>query len=474
MDYEVIIGMEIHAELNTETKMFDGVKNDPFAAAEPNVYAGPLTWGLPGTLPVANKRAIELSIDLGSDLGCTIAPFTKWDRKNYFYPDLPKAYQISQYDLPLLSGGAVEFRDANGDIKRIELTRIHLEEDTGKLSHVGSESLIDYNRAGVPLLELVTEPVITNADDAKRFCQTYQFILQRRGISHADMEKGEMRCEANISVRPKGQAEFGTKVEVKNLNSFRAVERAINFEVERQIELIESAELVVQETRGWDDAKQQTYRQRTKETAADYRYFPDPDLPPVTPGTVFDLEAKAKTARPYPHQEASGIREQFSVSADVADLLTSNIGAYQVWAELRSEFPEPSDDERKTLAQAVTMYANIDSVRTLTVPQLLELATLVVDGTISKSQIREVAEGVADGSGPKMYVQEHGLAQSSDSDEIEKLIDGVLVSNQDVVAKIKAGDNSPFGFLVGQVMKAAQGKANPGVVNELLRKKLGL
>lgn len=473
MDYEVIIGMEIHAELNTETKMFDGVKNDPFAAAEPNQYAGPLTWGLPGTLPVANKCAIELSIDLGSDLGCTIAPFTKWDRKNYFYPDLPKGYQISQYDLPLLSGGAVEFIGKDGDVRRIELTRIHLEEDTGKLSHVGNESLIDFNRAGVPLLELVTEPVITNADDAKRFCQTYQFILQRRGISHADMEKGEMRCEANVSVKPKGQVEFGTKVEVKNLNSFRAVERAINYEVERQIALIESGESVVQETRGWDDAKQQTYRQRTKETAAEYRYFPDPDLPPVTPGTVFDLATKAKTARPYPHQEAADIKQQYSVSQDVADLLTSNITAYQVWTELRNEFPEPSDEQKQTLAQAITMYANIDTVRSLTVPQLLELAQLVTAGTISKSQIREVADGATkDGSSPQAYVEEHNLAQSSDSSEIETIVDLVISEQTAVVAKFKGGDTNVLGFLVGQVMRAAQGKANPAIVNELLRKKL--
>ncbi len=494
VDYEITIGMEIHAELATATKMFDGVRNDPFGAAGPNQYAGPLTWGLPGTLPVANRRAIELAIDLGADLGCTIAPFTKWDRKNYFYPDLPKGYQISQYDLPLLAGGAVEFLDREGNVKRIELTRIHLEEDAGKLTHLASpptlrkspsdgehfrsgsgESLIDLNRAGVPLLELVTEPVLHSADDAKRFCQTYQFILQRRGISHADMEKGELRCEANISVRRtknRGQR-LGTKVEVKNLNSFRAVERAITYEVERQSTLIESGESVQPETRGWDDAKQQTYRQRTKETAADYRYFPDPDLPPLTPGTVFDLDAKAKTARPYPHVEAAGTRDQFGVSQDVAHFLTSNILAYQLWTELRSEYPEPTGDQKQVLAQAATMYANIDVVRSLAPSQLLELALLIIEGTISKSQIRDIAIGIAsDGLNPKEYIDQHNLAQSLDSSAIETIVDQVLVDNADAVAKIKAGDNTPFSFLVGQVMRAAQGKANPAIVNTLLRSKL--
>lgn len=472
--YEVIIGMEIHAELTTETKMFEGVRNDPFGASRPNEYAGPLSWGLPGTLPVANKRAIEMTVDLGYDLGCTVAEFTKWDRKSYFYPDLPKAYQISQYDLPLLSGGAIEFRNGAGDIKRINLTRIHLEEDTGKLVHDGADSLVDYNRAGVPLLELVSEPELHSADDAKRFCQTYQFMLQRRGISRADMEKGEMRCEANISVRPVGQAEFGTKVEVKNLNSFRSVERAIQYEVERQIELLESGGQVEQETRGWDDSKQRTFTQRKKETAADYRYFPDPDLPPVTPGDLFDLEAKAREARAYPHEEAAEMTHEFGLARAVAELLTSNLDAYGLWAELRSERPEPSDADKAVLRQAATMYANIDSSRSLTAPQLIELAELAVAGTISKSQLREVAEGVlSEGVNPKEFVEAHNLGQTSDSGEIEALVEQVLAANADAVAKIKAGDQAPFGFLVGQVMRAAQGKANPGIVNDILRQKLG-
>ncbi len=473
MKYSVTIGMEIHAELATATKMFDAVRNDPFTAA-PNQHVGPLTLGLPGTLPVANRRAIEMVVDLGFDLGCTIAEFTKWDRKSYFYPDLPKGYQISQYDLPLLAGGAIEFVGEQGDVKRVALTRLHLEEDTGKLLHTGDQSLVDFNRAGVPLLELVSEPVLTSAADAKRFCQTYQFILQRRGLSRADMEKGELRCEANISVALEHASELGTKVEVKNLNSFRALERAIQHEIERQIDVLESGGTVTQETRGWDEARQSTFVQRVKETAADYRYFPDPDLPPVTPHALFDMAAKAREAKPYPHEEAAELRHEWGLSAGVAELLTSNIEAYGFWAELREEVPEHTIGDRAILNQAATSYANVDVARSLNAPQLLELAALVIDGTISKSQIREVAEGVVQsGLEPKEFVEQKGLAQTSDSGQIEMIVDQVLAANPDAVAKLKAGDQAPFGFLVGAVMRAAQGKANPAVVNQLLRQKLG-
>lgn len=473
MQYEVIIGMEIHAELATKTKMFDAVCNDPFGAERPNQHGGPLTWGLPGTLPVANQRAIEMTVDLGFDLGSTIAEFTKWDRKSYFYPDLPKAYQISQYDLPLLAGGAIEFVDSSGKVKRINLTRVHLEEDTGKLIHHGADSLVDYNRAGVPLLELVTEPELRSAEDAKRFCQTYQFMLQRRGISRADMEKGEMRCEANISVRPVGQSEFGTKVEVKNLNSFRSVERAIQYEVERQIAALEAGEAIEQETRGWDDGKQRTFTQRKKETAADYRYFPDPDLPPVTPHALFDMTAKEREAKPYPHEEAATLQHEFGLAADVAELITSSITAYGFWAELRSELPEPSDAQKEQLRIATTTYANIDTARSLTPPQLLELTQLIQAGTISKSQIREVITvTVEQGINPAEAVKAAGLEQVSDTGALEAVLDEVLAAHADVVEKYRAGKVEVFGFLIGQAMRAAKGKANPGVINELLRKKL--
>jgi aspartyl-tRNA(Asn)/glutamyl-tRNA(Gln) amidotransferase subunit B len=472
-EYETIIGMEIHAELATKTKMFCGCLNSPFESA-PNTNICPLCLGMPGTLPVMNKQAVEWTVDLGFDVGATVAEFTKWDRKNYFYPDLPKGYQISQFDLPLLSGGAIEFVDREGAVKHINLTRIHLEEDTGKLVHSGDgSSLVDYNRAGVPLIELVSEPELHSADDAKRFCQTYQFILQRRGLSSADMEKGEMRCEANISVRPVGTTEFGTKVEVKNLNSFRAMERAIDFEVKRQIAALEAGEPLTQETRGWDDAKQQTYVQRKKETSADYRYFPEPDLPPVTPSALWDLLAKERGAHSYPHELSSEMFHEFQLPASVALFFTENANAYAIWCELVEELAEPNDIQKQQLVSAATIYANIDSARQLNVPQLVELAGLVVTGTISKSQIRQVAEeSVARILEPAEVVNQLGLGQVSDQGEIESVIDTVLKAQPEAVAKYQAGKVEIVGFLVGQIMREAKGKANPGIVNDILQRKL--
>lgn len=471
--YETIIGMEIHAELATKTKMFCSCLNAPFVS-QPNTNVCPLCMGMPGTLPVMNKQAVEWTVDLGFDLGAAVAEFTKWDRKNYFYPDLPKGYQISQYDLPLLSGGAIEFVDNQGEVKRINLTRVHLEEDTGKLVHAGDgSSLVDYNRAGVPLMELVSEPELHSADDAKRFCQTYQFILQRRGLSSADMEKGEMRCEANISVRPVGTTEFGTKVEVKNLNSFRAMERAIEYEVQRQIAALEAGESLTQETRGWDEAKQQTYVQRKKETAADYRYFPEPDLPPVTPASLWDLIAKERSAHAYPHELAAEMVSHYQLPASVAQLFTEDANAYAVWSELVEELAEPTEIQQQQLVSAATMYANLDIAKQLAVPQLVELAGLVVTGVISKSQAREViTEVLSRKLEPTEVVDQLGLGQVSDHGEIEGIIDRVLVAQPEAVAKYQAGKVEIVGFLVGQIMREAKGKANPGIVNELLQQKL--
>lgn len=471
--YETIIGMEIHAELATKTKMFCSCLNSPFDS-QSNTNVCPLCLGMPGTLPVMNKQAVEWTVDLGFDLGATVAEFTKWDRKNYFYPDLPKGYQISQYDLPLLSGGAIEFVDGEGSVKRINLTRVHLEEDTGKLVHAeDGSSLVDYNRAGVPLLELVSEPELRSADDAKRFCQTYQFILQRRGLSSADMEKGELRCEANISVRKVGVTEFGTKVEVKNLNSFRAMERAINYEVERQITALEAGEPLTQETRGWDETKQQTYVQRKKETSADYRYFPEPDLPPVTPKALWDMVAKERGAHSYPHEVAHELMHDYQLTAGTATFFTESAQAYGVWAELVAELPEPNDTQKQQLVQAATMYANIDVARQLLVPQLVELAGLVVTGTISKSQIREVIEAsVSKGLEPIEVVTQLGLGQVSDEGELGVIVAQVLVAHPELVAKYRAGKLEILGFLVGQVMREAKGKANPSVVNQLLEQQL--
>ena len=297
MDYEIIIGLEIHCELKTRTKMFCGCLNNP-DEKHPNINICPICMGHPGTLPVINKKAVESVVKVGLALNSKIAEEAKFDRKNYFYPDLPKGYQISQYDKPLCLGGELEIGG-----KKIAITRVHLEEDTGRLSHAaGDYSLVDFNRAGIPLMELVTEPDIRSSEEAKKFCEELRLLLRYLEVSEANMEKGEMRCEANISLRKKGASEFGTKVEVKNLNSFKAVERAIEYEIARQAKLLDEEKKVIQETRGWDENGQKTFSQRTKESAHDYRYFPEPDLPPLK-GDFVDLKKIRAEIGELPNQK---------------------------------------------------------------------------------------------------------------------------------------------------------------------------
>lgn len=472
MKYLVTIGMEIHAELATQTKMFCSCRNSSFGE-DPNINICPICLGLPGTLPTINKEAVEYTLQLGADVGAAIAELTKWDRKNYFYPDLPKGYQISQFDLPLLIGGEIEFRDESGQVKKINLTRIHLEEDTAKSIHDKNQgySLIDYNRASAPLLELVSEPEIESARDAKLFCETYQLILQRRGIARADMEKGEMRCEANISVRPENQKEFGTKVEVKNLNSFRSVERAIEYEIDRQIKAIEAGEQVVQETRGWDEDRQKTFVQRKKETAADYRYFPEPDLPPVTPGTVWNLSEKLKAALPYPYLIADGLTKEYGMQNQVAKIISENPAVFGYWTNLLNEIPEPNDSQKKSLANAIKLYTNQEIVRDLGSNQLLELNYLLEEGKITQSQIKEVVEYcLSNTKNPNEAIADLGIGSSSD--DLEKVIKEVMQKNADAIAKIKAGDQGVIGFLIGQVMQATEGKANPKIIREIILKNI--
>ncbi len=472
MKYITTIGMEIHAQLATQTKMFCACRNASFGE-EPNTNICPVCLGLPGALPVANKKAIEFTLDIGADVGANISEFTKWDRKNYFYPDLPKSYQISQFDLPLLLGGAIEFKNDDGTVTHINLTRIHLEEDTAKSIHPDEAdySLIDYNRSSSPLLELVSEPEITNAKDAKKFCETYQLILQRRGVARADMEKGEMRCEANISVRPEGQKEFGTKVEIKNLNSFRSVERAIEYEVSRQIDALERGEKINQETRGWNEAKQKTYVQRKKETAADYRYFPEPDLPPATPGSVWNLSRKMQSALPYPYLIADDLVVNYGVQKQASKIISENPETFAFWTALLVELPNPSDEQKKLLANSIKLYVNMEATKDLSPNQLLELSALLDEGKISQSQAPEIIEYcLQNTTNPQEAIAALGLG--SNNDELAQKIDEVLAKNQDAVEKIKAGDQGVIGFLIGQVMGATGGKANPKMVREAILGKL--
>ncbi len=456
--YEPVIGLEIHAELNTKTKMFCRCKNDPFHS-EPNSNICPVCLGLPGALPVANKEAVDATIMVGLALGCQIAQQSKWDRKNYFYPDLPKGYQISQYDLPLC---------ARGELNGIGITRIHLEEDTGTLQHPkeADYSLVNYNRSGVPLLELVTEPDIHDGKTARLFAEEYQRILRALGVGNADMEKGEMRVEANISVRTleqKERGEYGTKVEVKNLNSFRSAERAIQFEIERHIKAIEAGEPIIQETRGWHDEKQTTFSQRVKEGAADYRYFPEPDLPPLSLDAAYIATIKERMPK-LPDQLRQEYLDLGLTPAD-AEVLVADKKLADYFAAVRQ-----ADLESKTVANFV-----INDVRDMAVPanQLRELIQALVAGEISSKIAKDVlAEMRTSGQSAAEIIEAKGLKQLSDTSAIEAMIDQVLSENSTQVAEYKSGKQQVYGFLVGQVMRAAKGQANPQILNEVLKSKL--
>jgi aspartyl-tRNA(Asn)/glutamyl-tRNA(Gln) amidotransferase subunit B len=490
--YEAVIGLEIHAELKTESKMFCSCANSTtricadgnsdadsrgHKTEEQNINVCPVCLGMPGMLPVLNKQAIEWTILTGLALNSQIAEFTKWDRKNYFYPDLPKGYQISQYDLPIVSGGFLEV-----DGKKIGITRIHLEEDTGTSKHPEGRadvdySLMDYNRAGVPLMELVTEPEISSASQAKEFCQKYQLILRYLGVADADMEKGQMRCEANISVKPIGQKEFGTKVEVKNLNSFKSVEKAIEYEIDRQISEIEGGGKIVQETRGWDDAKNKTYTMRVKETSADYRYFPEPDLPAVVLRTtkLKTLNSKLKTneifideiKRQLPELPDAKVKKyinDYKIDSKIADIIVSNIDRATYFESIIKLGVDPT--------MVSNWVVNELSDRTVKPEDIKFVAEQIQNGKISKNIAKDLWVEIRKGKSPQDVIKEKGLEQISDSNELEKIVDDVISKNPEIVNKIKSGQNQVIGFLVGQVMKESRGQANPKVVNELLNKKL--
>lgn len=459
--YEAVIGLEIHAELATKTKMFCRCRNDPFHSP-PNANICPVCLGLPGALPVANQAAVEGTIMVGLALNCQLAGQSKWDRKNYFYPDLPKGYQISQYDQPLCYHGLLTIGG-----QPIQITRIHLEEDTGTLQHPSNTdySLINYNRSGVPLLELVTEPDIRSGRQARLFAEEYQRLLRNLNIATADMEKGEMRVEANISVRTKVQVakgQFGTKVEVKNLNSFRSTERAINYEINRQIEALAAGQKIVQETRGWHDANQVTFSQRIKEEAADYRYFPEPDLAPLELSTEMIENIKVKMPA-LPDQ----LRQQYlklGLTPKEAEVLVGNKALGQYFAEVQGD-----DLPAKLIANWVI---NDAADMKVSAPALRELLIKVNTGKLPTHLAKTVLAVIkATGQSATEIIETEGL-QPADETELEATIDKVLTDHPNEVAAYKGGKEQIFGFFVGQVMKSTQGKANPQKINELLHEKL--
>jgi len=481
--FEIVIGLEVHAELATQSKIFCGCSTRFGAPA--NTQVCPVCLGLPGSLPVLNARALELGLRAALALDGAPAEHTKFDRKNYFYPDLPKAYQISQYDLPVARGGAVWIDTPEG-AKRIGITRVHLEEDAGKLLHSSRDgqigaaagSRVDYNRAGVPLIEIVSEPDLRSADEAYAYLLALKEILRYAEVSDCNMEEGSLRCDANISVRPAGQAALGTKVEIKNMNSFKHVRAALEYEARRQVRVLGQGGSLVQETRLWDADRGATQAMRGKEEAHDYRYFPEPDLPLLEVGA--DRVAEIRSALPeLPRARRERLIQAYGLSAYDAGVITAEKERADFFEDAVKARPQASP---KTISNLLTGdllgKLNADqkylSQSSVTPVQLAAASTLVDSGQISATVAKQVfAETYATGKDPEQIVQEQGLTQISDAASLEKLVDEVLAAHPGPVAEFRGGKTQALGFLVGQVMKASAGRANPKRVNELLRARLG-
>lgn len=490
MKYGVTIGMEVHAELKTKSKMFCSCKNGLGMETEPNVNICPVCTAQPGAMPVPNATAIEAVQKVGLALGCTIRLKSKFDRKNYFYPDLPKGYQISQYDEPFCENGTMVIGD-----KSFRITRIHLEEDTGKSMHpAGADyTLVDYNRAGVPLMELVTEPDFTNSKDVGLFCQTLRQTLRYLDVSNADMEKGQMRCEVNISLYPEGADRLsGTKVEVKNINSFRAVERAIEYEIVRQTEALDKGEKLVQETRGWDENRNITVSQRKKESAHDYRYFPEPDIPPFEFNEAY-VEKLRATLPELPEAKRKRFVEQYGLPEKDAVILTEERKFSEYFEAVASELEEKvkAKEVMAPMERAVKLAANYmltelrkyltendQTIEDLPIKpeNYAEFIGIVADGKINSSAAQtvlgEMYKNTDGDTDPSHIIDRLNLGQVNDTEALEKAVDAVLERNAQSVTDYKAGKQNAFQYLIGQVMKETKGKANPQMVSEILRKKL--
>jgi aspartyl-tRNA(Asn)/glutamyl-tRNA(Gln) amidotransferase subunit B len=485
MQWEVVIGLETHAQLTTESKIFSGA---PIKfGAEPNTQTSPVDLALPGVLPVLNKGAVERAIQFGLAIGATIAPQSVFARKNYFYPDLPKGYQISQFEIPVVQGGKVSFvLEANGksEVKTVQLTRAHLEEDAGKSLHEDYQGMtgIDLNRAGTPLLEIVTEPDMRSAAEAVAYAKALHSLVVWLGVCDGNMQEGSFRCDANVSVRPVGQKEYGTRCEIKNLNSFRFLEEAINYEVRRQIELIEDGGRIVQETRLYDPDKKETRSMRSKEDAMDYRYFPDPDLPPLV--IAQEWIARVKAALPeLPAAMHERFTHDYQLSEYDAMVLTqSKALASYFEAVVAATGKDQAKSAANWLMGDVASTLNRESMEISQAPvnakQFALLLTRIADGTISNKIAKEVFAGMWEAASQADsladdIIEAKGLKQISDSGALEKIVDEVLAANEKSVEEFRAGKEKAFNALIGQAMKASKGKANPAQLTELLKKKLG-
>ncbi|HHQ69252.1 MAG TPA: Asp-tRNA(Asn)/Glu-tRNA(Gln) amidotransferase subunit GatB [Halothiobacillaceae bacterium] len=478
--FEVVIGLEIHAQLATRSKIFSGASTA--FGAEPNVQACAVDLGLPGVLPVFNEGALKMATLFGLAINAEIAKVSSFDRKNYFYPDLPKGYQITQLARPIVSGGQVRIQVGEGDQayqKTINVTRAHLEEDAGKSLHENFESVtgIDLNRAGTPLIEIVSEPEMASAEEAVAYARKIHAIVQYIGICDGNMQEGSFRVDANVSVREKGQTELGTRTEIKNLNSFRFLQRAIEFEIERQIDVIESGQSVVQATRLYDPQKDETRLMRTKEEAEDYRYFPDPDLLPITLSEAQIEQWRAELPE-LPDAKAERYQAEYGLNRYDATVLTASRATANYFEAVLSAYPKNPKLAANWVQGSLAALLNrleIDASQSPVKPEVLAtLLERIDDGTLSNKLAREVFEVLAEDTDKTVdgIIEERGLKQITDSSEIEALVDKVIADNPGQVAAYRGGKDKLFGFFVGQVMKATGGKANPKAVNEILKSRL--
>jgi aspartyl-tRNA(Asn)/glutamyl-tRNA(Gln) amidotransferase subunit B len=491
MEYEAVIGLETHVQLKTKSKMWCGCANA--FGAPPNTNVCPVCLGLPGVLPVANEEALRLTALTGFLLNCTVARYAKFDRKNYFYPDAPKNYQITQYDKPSTLNGHVDF-EFQGDIARVRITRAHLEEDVGKNIHFDRFSGVDFNRAGVPLLEIVSEPDLTSADMAYEYLNALKDILRHGDISDCDMEKGMVRCDVNVSVRPRGAQELGAKIEIKNMNSFSGVRRALEYEIPRQIEVLSKDGKLIQSTRRWDDAAGITEEMRTKEHAHDYRYFPEPDLMPFAPDDAWMAAVRARVVE-LPLARKQRFMRDYQLPAPDAETFKNDVplGDYFEGIARQSKNPKAvanwvinnlrarlAEANEKAVAEQAAMGIEAESQERIALGHLkfkpeaiLELVGLVESKTISTSAAQQVfAEMFDTGEAPATIVEKKGLAQVSDTGAIETFCDEVIAANPGPAADFRAGKAAALNFLKGQVMKASKGKANPALAGEILQRKL--
>ena len=484
-EYEAIIGLETHCQLNTKSKIFCPCPTN--FDSPPNTNVCPICLGYPGVLPVLNQEVLASAVKLGLAIDGKITPHSKFDRKQYFYPDLPKNYQISQYDLPIVEQGQLEIEIVDKKTKEVSrkiigITRLHMEEDAGKLVHAGSErlsgsthSLVDFNRTGVPLLEIVSEPDLRTGAEAAEYAQELRRLVRYLGISDGNMQEGSLRCDVNISVRKKGTKKFGTKVEIKNMNSFSAIQKAIEYEIDRQIEAIENGELIVQETRLWEEATQRTISMRKKEGSSDYRYFPEPDLPPLEVSPE-QLKAWAEELPELPARKRRRYEEEFGLSAYDARVLTDDrtVAEYFETAVIAGANAKLVAN---WISQDIAAYLNNNKLTiteiALQASDLAELVKLIETGTISGKIAKEILpELLTQGGSPKALVEKKGLIQISDTSAIEKLIEDIIAAHPSELEKFRAGKTNLKGFFVGQVMKKSGGKADPKLTSQILDQKL--